>query len=202
MTKERLKSPRARLFVALDIPDSVRSGIAGWGREALADPALRPVSAESLHITLCFLGYRPEREVERLGEILAEAEWGAPAMRLLGPMARPAGGRPRLYALEVDSPQVVSMQASLQEKLVAERLFAPEKRPFWPHITVARVRSESRGSRRPMRVAKPPGPLPGAIGRTHVRAVRASLYRSELNPQGAKYTPLVQIELPRRAAVR
>lgn len=196
MTKERLKSPRARLFVALDIPEDVRSGIERWGADALSDPALRPVPAPNLHITLCFLGYRPERDVERLGEILAEEEWGAPAMRLLGPLVRPERGRPRLYALEVDSPQVVSMQAALQAKLVAEHFLEPEKRPFWPHITVARVRAEERGSRRPMRVAMPPKPLPQAIQRTHVRAVRSAVYRSELNPQGAKYTPLVQIELP------
>ncbi|MGN6217756.1 MAG: 2'-5' RNA ligase family protein [Solirubrobacterales bacterium] len=66
MAKERLKSPRARLFVALDLPDRIREGIAAWGREALSDPALRPVPVESLHVTLAFLGYRPEKEVERI----------------------------------------------------------------------------------------------------------------------------------------
>jgi hypothetical protein len=39
MTKERLKSPRARLFVALDLPDEVRDGLVVWQREALTDPA-------------------------------------------------------------------------------------------------------------------------------------------------------------------
>ena len=62
MAKEKLKSPRARLFVALDLPDRVRAEIVEWGHEALADPALRRVKPESLHITLAFLGYRPEQE--------------------------------------------------------------------------------------------------------------------------------------------
>ena len=44
MAKERLKSPRARLFVALDLPDRVRDGLVAWQREALTDPALRPVA--------------------------------------------------------------------------------------------------------------------------------------------------------------
>jgi len=39
MAKERLKSPRARLFVALDLPEAVRTGIAAWGRRELVDPA-------------------------------------------------------------------------------------------------------------------------------------------------------------------
>ncbi len=43
MAKERLKSPRARLFVALDLPEELRDGIVAWGRQELRDPALRPV---------------------------------------------------------------------------------------------------------------------------------------------------------------
>ena len=47
---------RQRLFVALDLPERIRAGVAAWGREELLDPALRPVRPESLHITLVFLG--------------------------------------------------------------------------------------------------------------------------------------------------
>ena len=194
MAKERLESPRARLFVALDIPDRVRSGIEDWGRDALADPALRLTSAESLHITLCFLGHRPEREVGRIAEVLRGAATEAPRIELLGPVPRPPSGRPRLYALEAESPQVVTLQASLQERLAVEGLFEPDKRPFWPHLTVARVRAEERGSKRPMRVENPPGPLPKALKQAF-GGVRVTLYRSKLQPQGAQYTPLAQVEL-------
>ena len=71
MAKERLKSPRARLFVALDLPDEVRAEIEAWGRMELGDPALRPVRREALHVTLAFLGYRAEKEIPRLAEIVA-----------------------------------------------------------------------------------------------------------------------------------
>ena len=67
------ESPRARLFVALDLPDAIRQGIAAWGEEALADPALRPVPAESLHITLAFLGSGPEEDVERVAAAMERA---------------------------------------------------------------------------------------------------------------------------------
>ena len=89
MAKERLKSPRARLFVALDLPGAVRSGIDAWGDEALRDPALRRLAPESLHVTLVFLGYLPEREVERLAAIVAEIEGPAPAIELRDPVQRP-----------------------------------------------------------------------------------------------------------------
>jgi len=195
VAKERLKSPRARLFVALDLPEAVRTGIAAWGREELADPALRPVALESLHVTLAFLGWTAEKEIPRLAEIVAASGGPAPAIELGDPVPRPERGHPRLFALPAASPGTVALQAGLQERLVAARLYEPEKRPFWPHVTVARVRREERGSKRPARVLKLPGAVPQALLQPAV-CRRMTLYRSELQPQGAQYIPLAQVELP------
>ncbi|MEX2447671.1 MAG: RNA 2',3'-cyclic phosphodiesterase [Solirubrobacterales bacterium] len=195
MAKQRLKSPRARLFVALDLPEAVRERIAAWGGGALSDPALRPVALESLHITLAFLGWTAEREIERLGEIVREAAGPAAGIQLGEPVQRPPRGRARLFALPAESPGAVELQAGLVRRLVAARLYEPEKRPFWPHVTVARVRREERGSKRPASVAKPPGALPRELLRPF-DGVRMTLYRSKLQPQGAQYTPLAQVELP------
>lgn len=194
MVKERLKSPRARLFIALDLPPQIRAGLREWGERELLDPGLRPVSEHSLHVTLAFLGYRPEKEIPRLAEIL-EASRGRPVeLELRNPVARPERRRPRLFALPAVSADAEGLQAGLQERLVEQGLFEPEKRPFWPHITVARVRPEERGSRRPRVVSRPPGALPKELLQP-MHCVRAALYRSELKPQGAVYTPLAQVEL-------
>ncbi|HSK50745.1 MAG TPA: RNA 2',3'-cyclic phosphodiesterase [Solirubrobacterales bacterium] len=195
MTEERLKSPRARMFVALDIPEGVRSAIAGWGREALVDPALRVVTAESLHVTLAFLGQTAETEVGRIATAIEGSAGPAPLIELLDPVARPERGRARLFALPVVSPGAEQIQARLTEMLVAERLYKAEKRPFWPHITVARVRPEGRGSRRPSPVREPPRGLSTGLTEAFY-GVRMTLYRSELQPQGAHYVPLAQVELP------
>ena len=195
MTKERLKSPRARMFVALDLPDRVREGVVAWGREALADPALRPVPAESLHITLAFLGWRPEKDAERVAAALEECAAPAPLVELGDPVAKPNRKRARLFALPALSPGTEQVQARLSELLEAERLYEPENRPFWPHVTVARVRPEGRGSRRPMRVERPPEGLPKRLSEAFY-GVRLTLYRSVLQPQGARYSPLAQVELP------
>jgi RNA 2',3'-cyclic 3'-phosphodiesterase len=194
MAKERLKSPRARLFVALDLPGGMREGIVSWGQRELRDPALRVVAPESLHITLAFLGYLPEKEIGRLGEIVAGLESPPPEIALGDPVARPSLRRARVFALPAESSGTVALQSELEEKLAAERLYKPEKRAFWPHVTVARVKSEGRGSKRPMRVSTPPGALTKALSQP-AGAIRAALYRSELNPQGARYVPLTQVEL-------
>lgn len=70
MTKERLKSPRARLFVALDLPEEVREAIVSWQRAELTDEALRVVGPQNLHITLAFLGYLPEKANGSVAEVV------------------------------------------------------------------------------------------------------------------------------------
>jgi 2'-5' RNA ligase len=195
VAKERLKSPRARLFVALDLPDRIREGIAAWGEEALADPALRPVPVESLHVTLAFLGHRPEKEIESIAEAVRESVGAAPWVELLDPVPRPPRGRARLFALPALSPGTEALQAGLEQRLVEGGFYEPAKRPFWPHVTVARVRPEARGSRRPAVVSDPPAKLPEALSEAFL-GVRLALYRSELKPTGAQYVPLAQFELP------
>jgi nicotinamide-nucleotide amidase len=195
MTGERLKSPRARLFVALDLPESLRAGILAWGRRELRDPALRVVRPESLHVTLAFLGWLPEKAIGQLGEIVAGLRHGAPTVELGDPVAKPSLRRARLFALPAASSGGISLQAELESALIAERLYEPEKRAFWPHVTVARVKPGGRGQRRPASVEKPPGELPREL-LSPVRCVRVTLYRSELKPSGAEYRSLAQVELP------
>jgi RNA 2',3'-cyclic 3'-phosphodiesterase len=198
-----LKSPRARLFVALDLPDPVRDGLADWQARALTDPALRPAKPEALHITLCFLSYHPEKSIDRILELVGGTAPRPVEMRLEPEPVPIPGGRPRLFAIGAESPAAEALQAGLSDALEAERFYEPEKRPFWPHLTVARVRSERlppakgqrRGKGRPRRVERRPGPLPNALTETF-GSVRVALYRSNLKPQGAEYVRLGGVDLP------
>jgi RNA 2',3'-cyclic 3'-phosphodiesterase len=192
VAKERLKSPRARLFVALDLPDEAVEAIAVWQR-GLRDPALRVVRASNLHFTLVFLGYHREREIDRIAET-ALVRAPAPQVRL---EAEPVGvppKRPRLFALDADSEGTIALQGEVERRLVEARFYEPEKRPYWPHLTVARVKPERRGARRPARVLNSPGPLPEPLLRPFCPG-RLRLYRSHLRPAGAEYEPLAEVEL-------
>lgn len=182
--------------MALDLPDALREGIVVWGREELRDPALRVVAPESLHVTLAFLGYLPEKEIEPLAKVIEALEGSAPSIALGGPVAKPSLRRAHLFALPAASSGAVALQSELTEALVAKRLYRPEKRPFWPHVTVARVKSAGRGTRRPATVEKPPGALPKGLLEPAL-CVRVTLYRSVLQPQGSRYAPLAQVELSR-----
>lgn len=202
--KERLKSPRARLFVALDLPDGVLEGLRRWQGRQLRDPALRPMPAEQLHITLAFLAYHPVKAIDRIAEIVTGVGLRPVPMRFEREASPVPKGRPRLYALNAESPAAIELQGELSDALEAARLYKPEKRPFWPHVTVARVRSERmapkqgerKGRGRPRRVADPPGPLPAALAEQAFDAVRLRLYRSNLKPTGAEYEALAGLDLP------
>jgi 2'-5' RNA ligase len=195
MAKERLGSPRARLFVALDLPEDLREAIVGWQGDALEDPALRPMRPESLHFTLVFLGYHPEKEIEQIASAALVSGARAPQLTLRAePVGVPRGKHPRLFALDAESPGAVELQQRVSDSLQAAGFYEPEKRPFWPHLTVARVRPEKRGSKRPATVETPPKPLPSTFEHTFV-SDRLTLYRSHLRPQGAEYEPLAQLEL-------
>ena len=195
MAKERLKSPRARLFVALDLPEEVREGIVAWQRKALGDPALRPVKPESLHMTLVFLGYHPEKEIERIAEAALGVDDRAPEIRLdPEPVGVPRGSRPRLFALDAPSEGAVELQSEVERRLVEARFYEPEKRPFWPHLTVARVRPEKRGSRKTGSGGEP-ARAPSRTAVPSVLSLTFDLFRSHLRPQGAEYIPIAEKDL-------
>src|SRR5215217_863414 len=104
MAKERLKSPRARLFVALDLPDPIRAGLELWQARGLGDEALRPVRPEALHVTLCFLSYHPEREIERIASLVTGVEPRRVEIRFAADPVPVPSRRPRLFAVEGESP--------------------------------------------------------------------------------------------------
>jgi RNA 2',3'-cyclic 3'-phosphodiesterase len=195
VAKERLKSPRARLFVALDLPQDVRAGLVEWQQTALADPALRIVAPDALHITLVFLGYQAEKEVKAIARSAFTVQAEAPAVELAAePVGIPRGKRPRLIAVAANSEGTVALQKQVEERLVQSGFYEPEKRAFWPHLTVARVRPEAPGSRKPALITTQPHPLPEHMFR-FFRPTRLVLFKSHLRRTGAEYEAMAELEL-------
>jgi RNA 2',3'-cyclic 3'-phosphodiesterase len=181
--------PRARMFVALDLAEPERGELAAWRDELTSGrDDLRPIRPEYLHVTLAFLGWQDESAVERI----AAAAFG-PGERTEPPVLTPAGVRPlpprgpRLFALELDDEggRCTELQGAVSRSLDAQRFYRPEKRPFWPHVTLARVKKAARAGPLP---ELPPPAAP-------MRAAELTLYRSTLRPQGALYEPLARLQL-------
>jgi 2'-5' RNA ligase len=186
--RERPGSPRARLFLALEPAAEDRAALAAWRDRLVAGrDDLRPVPVGSLHLTLVFVGYRPEKEIPRIAEVAFEAIGGAAAVTLEPRAVKPIPTRaPRLFALDLADPDggAAAIQSAASAALDRERFYKPEKRPWWPHITIARVKRHARAA-----------PLEGEPPKRPMRAATVTLYRSLLRPQGAVYTPEARVEL-------
>jgi RNA 2',3'-cyclic 3'-phosphodiesterase len=180
---------RVRLFVALELPSRVRSSLDAWRREAVgARDDLRLVGAGSLHVTLAFLGSRAASELDAIASAVANAASGKPPAPLeLAAVAPVPPRRPRLFAFDLADPDgaAAEVQAAVSDALAAGGFYKPEKRPFWPHVTFARVR---RGVKRVASIESEPPSL--SFTARHV-----TLYRSHLSPRGARYEALERAEL-------
>lgn len=177
---------KLRLFVALDLPEPARAALVAF-RTAVADPAVwRPVPEEALHLTLAFLGHRPEEDVERVAAVLRAAPTNAPRLtlgRALGlPMKRP---RVLTTAIVDHNGTLTKLQAWLSAELTARSLYVPEAREFRPHATVARLRPDAR-----VAGGKLPGPAPVTF-----YGEALTLYESKLRRDGARYEPLARLPL-------
>lgn len=171
-----------RAFVALELPAEARRAVLDQVQPLRPRlPGLRWTAAESLHLTLRFLGdeARPG-QVERLAPALAEAAARCPAgpARLSGLGLFPERGAPRVLWLGLALPRAFfDLQAACESGARAAG-FEAERRPFAPHLTLGRWRE---------RAPRPELP-PCDAGQAWVD--RLTLFRGDLDPRGARYTAL------------
>lgn len=176
-------APRLRLFVALDLPDAVRRELTVWRDRAFGGAdELRPVRADALHVTLVFLGWQAQRDVEAIAGAMEKAAALPAPVLAVGELRAVPPRRARLLALDlVDADgRCAAVQAAAAGALERAGFYEPERRPFWAHVTVARVK---RGQRLPAFTPEPPVLAPFITG-------QLTLYRSLLTGDGAIYEPV------------
>lgn len=168
-----------RAFVALELPEAFADEVACLARQLSATCEGRFVPPESHHLTLAFLGEVGEGEVRRAMEAIDAARAGAGPVPLV-PSGLGTFGRSRDVTLWLGiepADELMALAARLREELAARNL-AFDSRPFLPHVTLAR------------RVRMPRGDLPDLAFPLPDEAVRLTLFRSYLEPGGARYKAL------------
>jgi len=168
-----------RLFVACDLPHAVAVAITRWQETELAPHDDLRV-ASSLHLTLCFLGDVTVSRIPKVQDALGEIRFSRLELDVAGPLFLPDRGPKRVVALElVDHGGALSaLQADVSRTLAEAGLYKPEKRPFLPHVTVARF------SRRGQ-----PFPLQN-VNVSRFGVEQMVLYSSLLERAGAVHTPV------------
>lgn len=187
-----------RLFVALDPPELVRRRLAALQAElrraaGRAAGEVRWVAVDGVHLTLQFLGGVPEERVEAVSAALAAAASESKPLHL---ELRGAGGFPTARRARVvwagvggDVAPLAELVAALGRRL-APLGYAPEERPFHPHLTVGRAR-DPHGAPGLAAALATAGAAPGAPW----RAGELVLFQSHLSPQGPRYEALARAPL-------
>jgi len=185
-----------RIFVALEPPREVCEAVATAAARLLRGlRGARLVPPANLHVTVRFLGpVDADRVPAVMAALRAAADGVGPGgARVQGLGAFPSPQRPRTVWAGVNDAQAT---VGALEEAVSDRLevagFPRDRRPFHPHLTLARFR-------RPPRAA-----LADAFARAETAdfgalPVRAlTLFESRLAPDGARYCVLERVPLAGR----
>lgn len=125
-----------RLFVALDLPDSLRDALSS---RATGLPHAKWVPPENYHLTLRFIGEVEPWRAEEVDECLAALRGRPFDLTLAGAGLFEKAGRVHSVWIGVERNDALSaLQAKIETALQRIGL-PPEKRRFAPHVTLART---------------------------------------------------------------
>src|SRR3546814_757709 len=131
-----------RLFVALALPDHLRSRLAEL---CSGLPGARWVAPENLHLTLRFIGEVDGRDAEDIDVALSGIHLPRFAIALSGVGEFGDGRRLRSVWVGVEASDMLDRLHAKVEQAVQRAGQPPEQRKFKPHVTLARFKSHPGG---------------------------------------------------------
>jgi RNA 2',3'-cyclic 3'-phosphodiesterase len=181
-----------RLFVALEIPATVRECLAELIAELRAvalpvrDKRPRWVRPENLHVTLKFIGqFAPENLARLRSALECVRSPSAVEMNFRGLGFFPHEKRPRVLWAGLQASENLAALAAEVDRATATQGIAAETRVFAPHLTLARF--EPPAIHEKLRAAVQQN-LRREFGAA--RTAEFHLIESKLNSSGAQYTTL------------
>lgn len=176
-----------RLFVAVNLPPAERE--AAWAAASPlrnANLPVRWVAADSLHVTIKFLGEVAESRAGALADALSTA------VRPLKPFdlglggfgAFPDAGHARVVWCGVEQHPALELLANDVERALQPHGFTSTLEPFRPHVTLGRAKQDARKDA----FAKLPDLLQGLDYATVVPVTSVDLMLSRTGKGGARYT--------------
>jgi len=187
-----------RTFIAVDLPPSVLDAleqITSQLKEKLPNTPVRWVDVQKMHLTLKFLGDISKENIGMVEKILRSEGEKRSVMEIgIGGIgAFPKMRHPRVIWIGVEAPpDLFDLRRGIEDG-VARLGYNYDKYEFTPHLTLGRI--SRKASARDVRTV---GNVlhdfqVGFIGVARIEAVH--LYRSDLSPDGAKYSCLYSAPL-------
>ena len=192
------EDPAVRLFVALSVPADVREKLAAVQqelRDRLPPKTVRWTRRDNMHLTLRFLGAVASSRVESLQASLASVTDGFGAFQLQGTRLGcfPGLRYPRvLWAWITDGEQRLLRLFEKTAAATSDFAEAPCEQRFTGHVTLGRIKSINRPAANVLA-----GFVESAVDRRFGEWTASSVHliRSELSPQGSRYTTLAEFPL-------
>lgn len=139
-----------RIFIAINLPKEIKKKLSSYQKKWQGIPA-RWTKEDNLHITLEFLGYLTDEEIQTTCSVVKEvAERHSPFEISLnkvsyGPsnkssLSNQGVGAKMIWVKGGNSKELSILKEDLQNSLSEGLGFNPEKRAFSPHITLARIK--------------------------------------------------------------
>jgi len=182
-----------RTFIAIPLPKECQLMLGRLQQSLRTHRAeVRWMGIPSIHLTLKFLGEVDPEIIPKLSELLEDASHSERPfeVRLHGLGCFPNLRNPRVIWCGIigETESLIRLQQKT-DRACAELGFAPEDRPFHPHLTLGRVNGK-RNLQPLLDYIKI-----GSDLECRFQADHFNIYKSILRPQGAEYTALKAIVL-------
>jgi RNA 2',3'-cyclic 3'-phosphodiesterase len=185
-----------RAFLAVLVPSAVATLEALRGDADLQALPVRWQAPEGLHLTLAFLGETPHRQLAAAWPAVASVarEHRPIPLTLLQPELFPPGRHPIVIAAAVQDARGALQAVHTQvTEALREAGYSLDERQYHPHVSLGRLRPPLlRGQAAAIAAALHARQWPGAGG---FQAPAICLLRSDLFPDGARYTVLAEAAL-------
>ena len=187
-----------RAFIAIELPNQLQDALEKQTirlRQSLGDDLIRWIPAQTMHLTLKFLGNIAASHVEFINQLITQTADSHPQfdLQISGLGSFPNSKRARVLWAGIHAPTGVSALQKSIEAGTTRLGYEKEEKPFSPHLTLGRVRQniDPTGLQK-IRTILDTIQL-GNIGSARVDSIH--LFKSELQTSGSVYTKLFSAPL-------
>jgi 2'-5' RNA ligase len=189
--EQDIPSSNLRLFTGIATPRAVEARIDELVRQLKPLAAIRWSPTSNFHITTKFIGAWPEDRLQEIKDALAGVpRTGAFKIAIRGLGFFPDAQRPRSFWIGVDGGAELKSLASRIDQTCSQLGVVAEKKPYTPHLTLARTEPKAKLEALHMALEKMGSPLLGEFDATVFH-----LYLSQPGRSGAIYTSLEEFPL-------
>src|SRR4030065_2894829 len=188
-----------RCFIAIELPEAVKSTLSGIEeglKKSKAD--VRWVKPDNIHLTLKFFGNIEDKKTEKIIEIMENicSQYAPFTIKIKGMGTFPNIKSPRVLWVGIEGNDTLKTLQEEIEKGMESIGFEREDRAFTAHLTLGRFRSsiEKEGLLKAVKLHE----KDTFVGSINVQSL--SLIRSDLHPEGARYSKIIDIPLGKTTA--